>query len=64
MEKIRVLVVDDSLVVRRVVTEELAAQADIEVAGSASTGGSRSTKWPSSIPIWSFSISKCRRWTG
>ena len=38
MEKIRVLVVDDSLVVRRVVTEELAAQPDIEVAGSASTG--------------------------
>lgn len=38
MEKIRVLVVDDSIVVRRVVTEELEAQADIEVAGSASTG--------------------------
>ena len=38
MEKIRVLVVDDSFVVRRVVTEELAAQPDIEVAGSASTG--------------------------
>lgn len=38
MEKIRVLVVDDSLVVRRVVTEELTAQPDIEVAGSASTG--------------------------
>ncbi len=33
MEKIRVLVVDDSLVVRRVVTEELEAQADIEVVG-------------------------------
>jgi two-component system chemotaxis response regulator CheB len=31
-------VVDDSFVVRRVVTEELAAQADIEVAGSAATG--------------------------
>lgn len=38
MEKIRVLVVDDSIVVRRVVTEELAAQPDIEVAGSAATG--------------------------
>src|SRR5689334_15241908 len=38
MEKIRVLVVDDSIVVRRVVTEELAAQPDIEVAGSASNG--------------------------
>jgi two-component system chemotaxis response regulator CheB len=38
MERIRVLVVDDSIVVRRVVTEELEAQADIEVAGTASTG--------------------------
>jgi len=38
MEKIRVLVVDDSLVVRRVVTEEIAAQADMEVAGTAATG--------------------------
>jgi two-component system chemotaxis response regulator CheB len=38
MRKIRVLVVDDSVVVRRVVTDELEAQPDIEVAGSASTG--------------------------
>lgn len=38
MEKIRVLVVDDSFVVRRVVTEELTAQADLEVVGSAATG--------------------------
>jgi two-component system chemotaxis response regulator CheB len=38
MEKIRVLVVDDSLVVRRIVTEELAAQSDMEVVGTATTG--------------------------
>lgn len=38
MEKIRVLVVDDSFVVRRIVTEELTAQGDIEVAGTAATG--------------------------
>ncbi len=38
MEKIRVLVVDDSVVVRRVVTEELTAQPDIEVAGTAANG--------------------------
>jgi two-component system chemotaxis response regulator CheB len=38
MEKIRVLVVDDSFVVRRVVTDELAAQPDIEVVGMAQTG--------------------------
>jgi len=37
-EKIRVLVVDDSIVVRRVVTEELAAQPDIEAVGGAATG--------------------------
>lgn len=38
MEKIRVLVVDDSIVVRRVVMEELNSQPDMEVAGSASNG--------------------------
>ena len=38
MAKIRVLVADDSLVVRRVVTEELAAQPDIEVVGAAING--------------------------
>lgn len=38
MQKIRVLVVDDSIVVRRVVTEELTTQSDIEVAGTASNG--------------------------
>jgi two-component system chemotaxis response regulator CheB len=38
MEKIRVLVVDDSLVVRRVVTEELSTQPDIEVVGAAANG--------------------------
>ena len=38
MEKIRVLVVDDSLVVRRVVTEELTAESDMEVVGSAANG--------------------------
>jgi two-component system chemotaxis response regulator CheB len=44
MEKIRVLVVDDSLVVRRVVTEVLDAQEDMEVAGSASNGQVALTK--------------------
>lgn len=38
MEKVRVLVVDDSVVVRRVITEELSAQADLEVAATASNG--------------------------
>lgn len=38
MERIRVLVVDDSFVVRRIVTEELAAQPDLEVVGAAVNG--------------------------
>ena len=44
MERIRVLVVDDSFVVRRIVTEELAAQADLEVAGTAVNGRDALTK--------------------
>lgn len=38
MGKIRVLVVDDSVVVRRTVTEELSADPDIEIAGTAANG--------------------------
>ena len=38
MGKIRVLVVDDSVVIRRVVTEELGNDPDIEVVGTASNG--------------------------
>lgn len=38
MSKIRVLVVDDSIVVRKVVTHELNIEPDIEVVGTASTG--------------------------
>lgn len=38
MDKIRVFVVDDSSVVRRIVTDELAAQPDLEVAGTAENG--------------------------
>jgi len=38
MDKIRVLIADDSLVVRRVIMEELAAQPDLQVAGVASNG--------------------------
>jgi len=40
MAKTRVLVVDDSIIVRRVVMEELAAQPDIEVVATASSGKS------------------------
>jgi two-component system chemotaxis response regulator CheB len=44
MEKIRVLVVDDSIVVRRVVTEVLEAQPDLEVAGAAANGSAALAK--------------------
>ena len=44
MDKIRVLVVDDSIVVRRVVTEVIDAQEDMEVVGSASNGRIALTK--------------------
>ena len=38
MSRIRVLVVDDAVVVRRIVTEALAGVPDIEVVGTASNG--------------------------
>lgn len=50
MEKIRVLVVDDSIVVRRVVTEVLQAQEDIEVIGVAANGKVALTMMPQLKP--------------
>ena len=38
MPKIRVLIVDDSVVIRRLLTDELSKDPDIEVVGSAATG--------------------------
>ncbi len=38
MPKIRVLIVDDSVVIRRILTDELSKDSDIEVVGSAATG--------------------------
>ncbi len=38
MPKIRVLIVDDSVVIRRILTDELSKDPDIEVVGSAATG--------------------------
>ena len=38
MSKIRVLIVDDSVVIRRLLTDELSKDPDIEVVGSAATG--------------------------
>ena len=38
MSKIRVLIVDDSVVVRRIVTDALAADPELEVVGTAANG--------------------------
>ena len=38
MPKIRVLIVDVSVVIRRLLTDELSKDPDIEVVGSAATG--------------------------
>lgn len=50
MPKVRVLVVDDSVVIRRVVTEELSADAGIEVIGTASNGKIALEKLPQLTP--------------
>lgn len=50
MSTIRVLVADDSLVVRRVVREELSAQPDIEVVGEAANGRIALEKLETLIP--------------
>lgn len=44
MERIRVLIVDDSFVVRRIVSDELAAHAELEVVGTAVNGQEAITK--------------------
>ncbi len=50
--RIRVLVVDDSVVVRRLVTDSLSRDPDIEVVGFASNGGSRCRRWTNSVRTW------------
>jgi two-component system, chemotaxis family, protein-glutamate methylesterase/glutaminase len=50
MPPIRVLVVDDSVVVRRVVSEALAAESSIEVAGTAASGNIALAKIPQLAP--------------
>ena len=63
MSKIRVLVVDDAVVVRRMVADLLAEDDAIEVVGTAPNGRIALPRSPSSIPIWSRSTWKCLRWT-
>lgn len=50
MAKIRVMLVDDSIVIRRVVTEELTADAEIEVLATAANGKIALAKLAQAIP--------------
>ncbi len=50
MPPVRVLIVDDSVVVRKVVCDALAASADVEVAGTAATGAIALAKIPQLNP--------------
>ena len=62
MAKIRVLVVDDAVVFRRLVADELSADPASRSSAPRPTAGSR---WPScrrSTRTWSSSTSRCRRW--
>ncbi|MEE9258954.1 MAG: hypothetical protein V3U37_05390 [Nitrospinaceae bacterium] len=63
MPKIRVLVVDDAVVVRRIVTDSLSTDPDIEVAGIAANGKIALQKIPQINPDILTLESKCRRWT-
>ena len=61
MNPIRVMVVDDSVVVRKIVTDVLSADPDIEVVGTAVNGKIAVGSSSSSSPIWSRWTSRCRR---
>jgi len=50
MPRIKVMVVDDSVVIRRMLTDLLAAEADIEVVGHASNGKIALAKLPQLAP--------------
>ena len=64
MKKIRVLVVDDSAVIRAIIADSIAKQPDMEVAGIAHDG-QQAVYWPSGCgPTLSHSMSRCRTWTG
>jgi two-component system chemotaxis response regulator CheB len=60
-QKIRVLVVDDSKLIRDVLTAILNEQPDIEVVGAAADASRRATSSRSSIPTSSRSMSRCPR---
>ena len=50
MPKIRVLIVDDSVVIRRLLSDELAKDPDLEIVGTAATGKIALAKIPQVNP--------------
>ena len=64
MPKIRILVVDDSVVVRRMVSDVLATDPQLKSPELPLTGRLPSRRFPSSIRISSFLTWKCRNWMG
>ena len=60
MKRIRVLIVDDAVVVRRMVSDVLAADPGIEVVGTAANGRIGLQKIPQGTPTSSRSTSRCR----
>ena len=63
MAKTRVVVVDDSALMRRLLAEILATDPAIEVVGTAGDPFVARDKISSSTPTCSRSTSRCRAWT-
>ena len=62
-DRIRVLVVDDSALMRKLIPTILARDAEIEVVGTAMDGAFALKKIQELHPTSSRSISKCPAWT-
>ena len=59
----RILIVDDSAVMRSLLRSVVNSDAGLEVAGTAADGASALKLSPSTAPTWSCSMSRCRSWT-
>jgi CheY-like chemotaxis protein len=64
MNPVRVLIVDDSAVIRKVLSNLLASDPEITVAGTAGNGHQALERIPETRPDWSRSTSRCPAWMG
>ncbi len=62
-DRIKVLVVDDSALMRKLIPTILARDAAIEVVGTAMDGAFALKKIEELRPTWSLSTWKCHAWT-